>query len=354
MKQMIAVLLFSTSLLACKKPATETSVKLFSREQMQAGANYSLQKGGTAVLFMQNGQVVYENYHNGADANTATHIQSGTKGFFAAVVALAIQEGYISGYEENVSETITEWQSTTLHPGKRLIKIKDLVSLTSGLSQNISDIQGANASAPDIYKYTVDSLSLISVPGTHFQYGPSHYYAFGVFLKRKMQRAGINQDPLQYLETRILQKIGITYSSWIYDQAGNPHIPNGCYITPRNWVKFGQFLLQKGSWNNAQIIQKSLVEALFVPKADNPGYGSFLWLNNPNGETSLSGQHPAPAGSAGGLIYYGGYTDMIGALGAGKNRLYIIPSLNAIIVRQTLDDTSDFSDNDFLSLVLPK
>jgi hypothetical protein len=39
--------------------------------------------GGTAVLVMQDGQVIFEDYHNGADQNTATHIQSGTKGFWA-------------------------------------------------------------------------------------------------------------------------------------------------------------------------------------------------------------------------------------------------------------------------------
>ncbi len=354
MKRILQLSLIAFSLSACKKSANPLLEKKFTQEGMLAGADYSKQKGGAAVLIMQNGQIIFENYHNGANENTATHIQSGTKGFFAAVVALSMQEGHISSYEENVSETITEWQNTTLHPGKKQIKIKHLVSLTSGISQDLDYIWGANPLATNIYDYVVHNLSLTTAPGTRFQYGPSHYYVFAVFLKRKLQQAGINQDPLQYLETRLLQKIGLTYSNWIYDQSGNPHIPNGCHITPRNWVKYGQFLLQKGKWNNQQIIREDLMNDLFIPKASNTGHGVFLWLNNQNGDATSAGMPSVPPGSAGGLIYYNGYTDIIGALGAGKNRLYIIPSLNAVIVRQSVDDTADFSDNEFLELVLPK
>jgi len=358
MRITFVLLLLTTVLLACTKSKSgiepSNQQKKLNQLQLQAAANYSQQKGGSGVLVMQDGQIIFENYHNGADHNTATHIQSGTKGFFAAVTALAIQEGLITSYEENISETITEWQNPSLHPGKRQIKVKHLVSLTSGLSQNLDQIWGEHPTATNIYDYVVNHLSLVFAPGSRFQYGPSHFYVFGVFLKRKLQKAGIYQDPLQYLTTKILQPIGATYDNWVLDQSGNPHIPNGCYITPRNWVKFGQLLLQKGKWNNNQLIREQLVQELFLPKADNQGYGTFLWLNNQGGDAGLSGAPSAPQGAAGGLMYYGGYTDIIGSLGAGKNRLYIIPSLNTVIVRQTLGDRADFSDNDFLELLLPK
>ncbi len=343
-------------LISCSKPVVEqtTPYKPFKTDQLQAGALYAQQKGGASLLVMQNGQIIFEQYHNGASSSTPAHIQSGTKGFFAAVVALAIQEGYISSYEEVIAETITEWQDINRHPGKRGIRLKHLVSLTSGLSQNLDYIQGERPLASDIYQYVVDSLTLVSAPGTRFQYGPSHYYAFGVFLQRKLQNAGINLNPLQYLESKVLQKIGVTYSNWVHDAAGNPHIPNGCYITASNWIKFGQFLLQNGKWNNQQIIQEDLVKELYTYKGANSGHGVFLWLNNQNGDATSAGNPPVPAGSPGGIMYYNGYTDLAGALGAGKNRLYIIPSLNAVIVRQSLDDITDFSDHDFLNILLPQ
>ncbi len=59
-------------------PVKET----FSQEQFMNAASYSRQMGGIAVSVMQDGRIIFEDYHNGADQNTATHIQSGTKGFW--------------------------------------------------------------------------------------------------------------------------------------------------------------------------------------------------------------------------------------------------------------------------------
>lgn len=354
-KYMISLFLIPLIASGCNKeedmvnpPEKET----FSQEQLMNAASYSRQMGGAAVLVMQDGQIIFEDYHNGADQNTATHIQSGTKGFWAPVVAVALEEGLITGYDEVVSNTITEWQNTSLHPGKHLITIRHLVSLTSGLSQDVDYIQGEDPLASDIYDYAVNNLSLNFYPGTTFQYGPSHFYVFGELLKRKLKQSGNNKNPLEYLDEKIFQKIGFHYEKWIYDDAGNPHIPNGCYTTPGNWVKFGQFLLQKGSWNGRQIINKNRMEDLFIPKNNNPACGVFLWLNNKDGIPPI-GVSPAPEGSDAGFMYYSGYEDIIGCLGAGKNRMYIIPSLNAVVVRQTIEDTGDFNDNDFLELLLP-
>lgn len=333
---------------------TEDATKTFTQQGLQRAARYSAQRGGSAVLVMQNGKIIFEDYHNGADENTATHIQSATKGFWAVLTAAAIEDGLISGYNEVIADTITEWQNNAVHPGKNQITLSHLVSLTSGLSQDVAYIQGEKPLAKDIYRYAVNSLRLTYRPGTQFVYGPSHYYAFGEFLRRKLLQHGIDQDPLEYLDARVFQPIGLEYQSWIHDEAGNPHIPNGCFITPRNWVKLGQLLLQRGNWNGKQIVAKDLIDALFVPQGVNAGHGVFLWLNLPGGEPS-AGQaaRKAPENSAGGFIFHAGYPDIIACLGAGTNRMYIIPSLNAVVVRQSAGDVGYFSDNDFLELLLP-
>jgi CubicO group peptidase (beta-lactamase class C family) len=328
-------------------------VKNFNELDLIEAANYSREKGGSSVLVMQNGTVIFENYHNGADSNTATHLHSATKFFWSAIAALSIQQGLMSDFDEPVSNTITEWQDAEIHPYKNLIRIKHLLSLSSGLSQDVDQIQGTDASAEDIFQYVVDSLHMNTLPGNNFFYGPSHYYVFGELLERKLHNDGRMLSPLEYLENEIFNKIGLEYESWLYDPSGNPHIPNGCYITPRNWLKFGQFMLQKGNWNGNQLIDSNLVKDLFIANGPNTGHGKFCWLNNIDGEGANPSQ-TAPAGSSGGFIYHNGYTDIIGGLGAGKNRMYIIPSLNAVIVRQTLLDGDSYEDTEFLDLILPK
>ncbi|SIS47872.1 CubicO group peptidase, beta-lactamase class C family [Zobellia uliginosa] len=318
----------------------------FTTEQLSDAANYSKEKGGSAVLVMTDGSLIFEDYHNGADQDTAPHIYSATKLYWSAVAALAKQQGLID-YEEYVSNTITEWQDTGLHPGKNEIKIKHLLTLSSGLSQNFMTISDES----DRYQYAIDELNMVSTPGEKFSYGPSNYYIFGVLLERKLQEKGITKTPLEYLESEIFDKIGLEYESWTHDEAGNPNIPNGCYLTPRNWVKFGQFMIDKGNYNGTQIIETSLLEDMFVATGPNPGHGNFCWLNNVNGY-GLNPLDAAPDGSSGGIMYYHGYTEIIGGLGAGKNRMYLIPSLKTVIIRQTTLEEDTFEDNEFLEFLL--
>lgn len=323
----------------------------FSISRMEQAAAYSEQMGGVAVLIYQNGRIIFEDYHNGADTSVVTHIQSATKGFWAMATAAAIGSGIIDSFDERIALTLTEWQDEAQHPFKNRILLTHLLALSGGLSQDIDQIQGLDAQADDLYAYAIDSLRLQFLPGNGFQYGPSNYYAYGAFLERKLKRAGIDQNPLAYLDSVIFSPIGLQYDSWAHDPSGNPHIPNGCYITPREWVKFGQLLLQKGKWGNTQLVDSSLVEQLFVADGPNPGHGKFLWLNHPDGQGAFPGQAP-PAGSSGGFMYYDGYTDLIGALGGGRNRMYIIPAQNAVVLRQSIEDRGDFRDDTFLRFLL--
>ena len=323
----------------------------FSYQHMQNAAAYSESMDGAAVLIMRDDSLIFEEYQNGADSNFVQHIKSATKVFWAVAAALAKQEGLISSYDEYVAQTITEWQNSNLHPGKNLIKIRHLLGQSSGLSQDVSQIQGSAPEAADIYQYVVDSLNMVAFPGNNFQYGPSDYYVFGALLQRKLNNAGIHKNPLEYLDSMVLSHLGLQYDSWIHDSVGNPHIPNGCYINAREWIKFGQFLLDKGKWNTTQIIDSILMEELFVADGPNLGHGKFVWLNNMGGYGGFPGQI-APPQSQGGFMYYDGFTDIIGAMGGGRNRMYIIPSLNVVIARQTLTDNNNFDDHTFLSYLL--
>ncbi len=323
----------------------------FPVQNMQNAANYSDETGGSSTLILQNGSIAFEAYHNGADSSTATHIASATKGFWAMIAAHALEANIFESYDELVANTLTEWQNPALHPGKSQITIRHLLQLSSGLSQNVEQIQGLEPSAPDLYQYVVDSLNLVFLPGTNFQYGPSNYYAFGVLLERKLENLGIDLNPLQYLDSVIFQPIGLEYDNWQHDASGNPHIPNGCFVTPRNLIRFGQLLLQKGRWDGVQLVDSVLVEDLFVADGPNPGHAKFLWANNQGGYGVFPFQS-APAGAEGGFMYHDGYTEIIGALGAGKNRMYLIPSLNAVALRQTQLSGDNFSDHEFLSLLL--
>ncbi|MGF1529133.1 MAG: serine hydrolase domain-containing protein [Candidatus Competibacterales bacterium] len=315
----------------------------------QAAAEYSRWRGGSAVLVADRRGIVFEDYHNGAGPNTAPHIQSATKAFWAAAFAIAFEQGWMT-LDEPLADTITEWRDTP----KAAIRVVDLLELSSGLEQAVEYIQGLNPKADDIYQYVVDELRLVTPSGYHFQYGPSHYYAFGVLLERKLQGAGYSGDPLQFLQQWVLDEIQLFPVHWVRDDVGNPHIPNGAHMTARDMAKYGMLLLNQGRHNDKVLFSPETLSLLLDPAPTNPGHGKFLWLNTPGGRGGFDFQQ-APPFACGGFIYHHGFDDMFAALGAGKNRLYVIPSIGLVVVRQSLGDYYDtpdpraFVDNDFLT-----
>ena len=322
---------------------------MISDENCKKAADYSAKNGGRAVLVMVKGKIVFERYDNGFDADTATHLHSATKGFWGSVIAAMIEDGLIESYDERATKTLPEWED---HPRKSRITLRHLLTLSAGLVQDVVNLQGDDRPtlAPDLYKHAI-GVRAARDPGAAFQYGPSCYYVLGEIMKRKL--ASREQTPLDYLKQRILKPIGGKTGNWVHDKSGNPHIPNGAHLTARNWAKYGQWLLQGGQWDGKQIVRKDLLAELVRPSKANPGHGLALWLNQPGGQgaVGVASQRSDPGDKAG-WIYRAGYRDMFAALGAGKCRMYVIPSLKMVVLRQGDTARDRFVDNTFLSLLL--
>ena len=327
----------SWALLLCAVSATNAQTE----QQLRAAADYSASHNGHAVLVMVDGKVVFETYQNGHTAERPHNLYSGTKTFWGPVLAALIEDGLVSSLDEPVSQTISEWKSDQR---KRRITIRQLMELNAGLVQDVRNLQGEDRPtlAGDLYKHAI-TLRTVSEPGARFVYGPSCYYVLGELIERKL--AARKQSPLQYLEQRIFSPIGLRVGSWTHDRAGNPHIPNGAYLTAREWLKFGELLLNGGKHQGKQIVRQDLLQ--FTGSKANPGYGFTAWLNQPGGMSSTGRGASSNAGDKGGWIYPAGLPDLYMAAGAGAQRLYIIPSRRTVIVR--FGQSPSFVDREFLA-----
>jgi CubicO group peptidase (beta-lactamase class C family) len=129
-------------------------------------------------------------------------------------------------------------------------------------------------------------------------------------------------------------------------------MPNGAYLTAREWSKYGQFIIQNGKWDGKQIVKEKLLKECFKPSEANKGHGLTFWLNVQGGNGPRHLPMKSKSDDKGGFIYPDGLPDIIGALGAGKNRMYMIPSLKMVIVRQAEGDKLGYTDSEFLRLLL--
>jgi CubicO group peptidase (beta-lactamase class C family) len=307
-------------------------------------AKYSESNRGVSMLVMQNGRTIFEHYANGGSASGRWPIFSGTKSFWGIAALAGIRDGLFK-LDELVSDTITEWKSD---PRKSLITIRQLLSQTDGI-EGASRLQ--RASIRDRNAMAI-RLPLVAEPGSAFIYGPSHLQIFSEVLRRKLNGGATTG----YIESRVLNRLGLSHLEYKRDARGNPLLATGFELTAREWARLGELVLGRGNYHGRRIVPADLLLEALVGSQANSSYGLTFWLNQqaPNGqevdmERMLDLQWQS-AQWTDVCICKDAPPDMVVALGSGYQRLFIIPSLSALIVRQ--GSNAKFSDAHFLRLVL--
>lgn len=348
MKRQFLILLFALAVAGCAVNA-QTKTPDRAKSNYQLAADYSADARGLSVLVMKGDKVVFEEYQNGHSADEPWMLASGTKSFSGVLLAAAIEDKLIGGFDEKVSDTITEWKSD---PQKVRITLRQLLSLTSGLET------GPNG-RPPAYSAAVGYASSFE-PGEKFRYGPVPFQIFGEVLRRKL--APLKEGVMDYLDRRILTPIGLKAARWT-TQEGQPNLPSGAFLTAREWIKFGVFMKNGGKWNGKQIVKKSLLDELTAGSKANANYGLTFWLNRSHtGEANIAEgdnlRRLATGDDEDGGVFRISRRgidaalpkDLYMAAGAANQRLYIIPSQDLVVVRQ--GRMARFDDREFLSLLL--
>ena len=318
-------------------------------QALRDAADYSASHRGCSLLVLQHGAVLIEEYPNGGGARTTHQIYSGTKTFFTMATLVAEQEGLLR-LDDPVSHTITEWRDD---PQRNKITIRDLMTFSDGLDPNFhlhsNEVADRNALAL--------RTPVVAARGTAFIYGPSHGQMLCEVLRRKLASRG--ETPYGYLQHKVLTPLGLGSVVHRSDAQGMPLVASGMHLTARQWSAFGLMILGHGTLGNRVIVREREFAQCFEPSRINPMFGLGFWLNtsanNNAQETDIEKllekrwqeqdwHHRCISTSA--------PTDLVAAVGSGYNRLFVIPSLGLVIVRQGSD--AHFSDAEFLRRILQR
>jgi CubicO group peptidase (beta-lactamase class C family) len=340
-------------------PAPATAAE---RARYDNAANYSDSESGEAVVVWKNGMVVYQRYSAGY-ANTPHPLASGTKSFTCALEAFAEADGQMS-QDDKASSVITEWAGD---PRKSLITVRDLLSLQSGLTGNPA-YSPIGAQTLDTYQLAVDNTASYN-RGAAFVYDALSFQTVAMIFQVKS--GGVytgngnitgGTDPVDYLQTKLFTPIGIPRTSqiWQRDIEGRPQMAGGASFTATDWVKFGQFMLQRGTWQSTRLLEAARLDQCtggYINPAYK-GYGLTWWLNaHSAGTVSAIDSIPPDGQPLPGFdqVAPNAPADMYLAAGLGKQRLYIVPSQNLIVARFApiaAGSLSDWSDDTFLGKIL--
>lgn len=309
---------------------------------LRKAADYSARHRGTSFLVIKNGKMLLEDYPGRASSTTPQRIYSGTKAFWN-LAALAAAEDHILNLDEPVSATIPSWRKDSR---KARVTIRQLLDFSCGLAPGF----GLQVNEYGDRDKTAMRLPMVAEPGKAFIYGPSALQVFHAVLKAKLE----DKTPTEYLERRVLRRMHLGKQRYLDDRAGNPLLAAGFVMTTREWATMGQLVLDKGK---PALRPESLAQSWRGSSANRAF--SLGWWNNraaPNGREFDFEEMLDPKWSSqdwhDACLCRDAPSDLVACIGSGYQRLYVIPSLNLIVVRQ--GNGGKFSDGHFLRLLLGK
>ena len=263
---------------------------------LDAAAAYAERHELHALLVQRGGEVVFERYAGGYDADKPHALYSGTKSFWG-VLAVAAQHDGLLDVDEPVAQTLPAWSEGA----KARVRLRDLLQLTSGIG-----FGGLGNAVPSFD--AAAAVALKDETRTTFTYGGIPLQVFGAVLARKLAPRGIS--PNAYLRERILDPIGLHVGSWRVLKDGTLPLPTGAFVTARAWCTFGALVRLGGTWRKKTVVPRAALARCFVGSDANPRYGLGWWLS------------PLP-----------NHPDLVYASGAGGQAMYVVPSADAAIVK---------------------
>jgi len=290
---------------------------------------YADSTGSVALLIFHQGALRYEKYWPGFDRSTRTNPNSMHKTVLGLLVGAAIADGFIDSVDAPASKWITEWQGDE----RRKITVRDLLQMSSGLQVPIF---GTWKSAKILFGSDLSAgvLGLPSVKssGSEYQYSNANSQVLLILLER-----ATGQRYSSYLSSRLWKRLGADDAALWMDREGG--LPRGfccLFATARDWLRVGRLFLDGGRAGDDQLVPTAWIADTVMPAPKNSNFGYQIWLGSPPSterrynDYTVKAFHSEPFAAK----------DMIYIDGFGGQRVYIIPSLQLVIVRTGKSTTS--------------
>ena len=247
-------------------------------------------------------------------------MRSATKSVVSALVGIAIDRGLIANENELVRKRLPYTSYANPDPRKDALTLRDFLTMQSGLACDDWDGKSpGNESrvypSQDWVKFVLD-LPMIAQPGTH-----GSYCSGGVAVAGRIVERATGKPLPVFAQENLFTPLGIRAGDvrWNYTlSSSNAATFSQLYLRPRDMLKLGILFQQHGNWKGRQVISREWVTRSTGEwsTVGDQKYGYFWWHqwvmpSSPNGPRRV---------------------DMIVATGNGGQKIFLVPSLDLIVV----------------------
>lgn len=289
----------------------------FNQKEIPADLLNTIDTNNThAFLIIQDGKLLYERYWDGYDSTTLSGSFSAAKSIISLLIGIALDEGKIKSVEEPVGNYVDHFKTN----GLEKVRIKDLLTMSSGTNYKESDKNYFSMNAYGYYgddlEYMVSMMERKEEPGVNWEYRSGDTQVLGLIVEKVF-----GQNISALVSERFMKPMGAQSDAvWLLD-GNQKHEKAFCCFNgiARDYARFGQLVLQKGNWAGKQLVSEKYISEATAPASylkdptenGNPVdfYGYQYWMVDHNGVHAIAQN---------GL--FGQY-------------VYIIPAKNAVVVR---------------------
>ena len=277
-----------------------------------------------ALLIWRGGEILHEEYLNGCDENTVHDTSAITRTVLAALVGIAIDEGYIKSVDQKVVDFYPDVAIAPGQESKRDMTIGHLLAMTSGIDDTAAVDEFWNA--PDLGK-VIFALPQEADPGTK-PYFRSYRSATVELLSGLLTRALGGRSALEYANEKLFGPLGITNAKWESNVDGTSRCTVGLSLAPRDMLRFGLLYLNEGNFEGKQIVPAAWVRQSRPGVRESKDYWDREAFSN---------------------HFYAHEGTSYAARGAGGQFIVIDPDNNTVIVRTGNED----AELGFFQFILP-
>ena len=272
-------------------------------------------EGTRGLVVVHRGEIVGEHYAAGFGPDTRQLGWSMAKSVTAALVGRARLEHPDAGLDPEATGLRPEWTDERAD-----ISLDDLLRMTCGLEWDEEYDLGTPItrmlfSEPDMASFAA-SQPLAHEPGTHRQYSSG---TTNIVCDLVRERTGLGTDLADQL---LFAPLGMRSAVLEADASGGPVCSSYLWATPRDFARFGQFVLDDGVIDGRRLLPEGWMDYStdVVPAGGEPEpYGAQWWINEAgDGTPPRFPEMPADA-------YW--------ASGHDGQYVVVVPSADLVVVR---------------------
>ncbi len=228
-----------------------------------------------SLLVSHAGDLVLEEYFNGASPTRPANIKSVSKSVISALIGIAIDQGHLEGVDQPIVDFFAEQLDTD--NGKAQITIEDLLTMQAGLETTSNRNYGAWVLSSNWVEFALNQ-PLELTPGTVMDYSTGNTHLLSAILT-----SVTDLSTLEFARQALSGPLGFRLLEWPRDPQGIYFGGNDMEMTPRQMLAFGELYLNDGRADGRQIVPQEWVQASLRPRTESRReagryYGYGWWI----------------------------------------------------------------------------